>query len=86
MKTRDEQITERRLGVPSFHKKKYDKAVKGKSLRACINAQCLECVGWIRKEVRLCTDLACPLYPVRPCKDEQTTQDEPSTDVGCVKP
>jgi hypothetical protein len=44
----------------------YKKAVQGNSLRACINSQCLECTGWHRKEITLCTCLACPLYTVRP--------------------
>ena len=43
-----------------------DKAVEGRSLRACVNAFCLECVCWQSNEVRMCTDQACPLYAVRP--------------------
>ena len=63
---RAEKIAERRAQMPRSYKATYDKAVKGKSLRAAINAFCLECVCWQRKEVTLCTDLACPLYAVRP--------------------
>lgn len=63
---RQAQIAERRKQMPRAYRATYNRAVKGKSLRAAINAQCLECVCWQRKEVTLCTDLACPLYAVRP--------------------
>jgi len=71
MRTRKEQIAERRTQIPRSYKSIYDKAVKGKSLRAAINAQCLECVCWQIKEIRNCTDLACPLYAVRPYQSSQ---------------
>lgn len=66
MKTREEQIAERRAQIPRAYRATYNRAVKGRSLRASVNAQCLECVCWQRKEITLCTDLACPLYAVRP--------------------
>ena len=44
----------------------YVRAMGGKSLKAAVKAFCMECVGWQREEVRLCTALACPLYPYRP--------------------
>jgi len=59
---------ERRLQIPKHHRKKFDKAMKGKSLRAGVDAFCLECVGWDTDEVRKCTDEGCPLYPYRPYK------------------
>jgi hypothetical protein len=40
-------------------------AEKG-SLPAAIKANCLECSGWERKEVRDCQIVACPFYPHRP--------------------
>ena len=52
--------------IPKAYRANYKKAIHGKSLRACVNAQCLECVCWQIKEIRLCTSLACPLYAVRP--------------------
>ncbi len=67
---RQKQITRRRQQIPRAYRKTYDTAVKGRSLRACVNAQCLECAGWQREEVRLCTDLACPLYAARPYQAE----------------
>ena len=66
--------------MPRSYRATYDRAVKGKSLRAAINAQCLECVSWITKEVRLCTDLACPLYAVRPYQFPQNGHDGQDTE------
>jgi hypothetical protein len=63
---RIQKIEQRLAGIPKAYRGIYKKAVQGKSLRACVNAQCLMCVYWQREEVRLCTDLACPLYAVRP--------------------
>ena len=66
---REAQIAQRRAQMPVKYRRIYDRAVEGKSLRSCINAQCLECVGWVSREVSLCTDLACPLYAVRPYRN-----------------
>ena len=62
-------IAKRRADVPSKYRRTYDKAVRGKSLRAVVNAQCLECVCWQRSEVQACTCLACPLWGVRPYQE-----------------
>jgi hypothetical protein len=67
-RTEEQQIQERRAQIPDIHKANYDKAMRGKSLRAASKAFCLECVGYMKEEVRQCTDLACPLYPYRPYK------------------
>ena len=64
------QKIERRLaGIPKAYRGIYKKAIQGKSLRACINAQCLMCCGYQRKEVTLCSDLACPLWTVKPYQE-----------------
>ena len=76
MRTREEQIAERRAQIPRKYRAIYDRAVKGKGLRAAINAQCLECVAWISDEVRNCTDLACPLGAVRPYRISGNSQNE----------
>ena len=76
MRTRKEQIAERRAQIPSKYRAIYDRAVTAKSLRAAVNAQCLECVCWQRKEITLCTDLACPLYAVRPYQSSRSGRDE----------
>jgi len=66
MNDRQQKINHRLSQIPKAYKQNYKIAVQGKSLRACINAQCLECCGWQRKEIELCTSLACPLWAVRP--------------------
>lgn len=68
MRTQKEQIAERRNDMPEIHRANYDKAMRGKSMRAATKAFCLECVCWQKEEVRQCTDSACPLYPYRPYK------------------
>jgi hypothetical protein len=42
-------------------------AIEGRAApRAAIKSFCLECVGWQRSEVTLCTAVACPLWAYRP--------------------
>lgn len=48
------------------YRKNYLKAIEEKSLRAAVNAMCLECICWQREEVKYCTDYSCPLWPIRP--------------------
>jgi len=62
-------IAERRAQMPRAYRATYDRAVGGKSLRAAINSFCLECVCWQIQEIRDCTDIACPLYAVRPYQE-----------------
>ena len=62
------RIAKRRADMPKIYRATYDKAVSGKSLRAAVNAFCLECVMWQREEVRLCPSVACPLWEYRPYK------------------
>ncbi len=69
MLSREEQIRERLRQMPPKYRGTYRRAVEGKSLRASINAQCLECCGCQSIEVALCTDLGCPLWSVRPYRD-----------------
>ena len=57
---------EKRLAdVPVKYRKLYQRAWSGSSRKAAIRAQCLECVGWLPREVKLCTAPACPLYKYR---------------------
>ena len=51
--------------IPKKYKKLYEKAVSGRSRKAAIRSQCLECVGYFPKEITLCTDKGCPLYLYR---------------------
>ena len=66
---RQKMIAEKRAEMPKVHRANYDKAVRGRSMRAATKAFCLECVQWQKEEVRLCTSLACPLYPYRSYKN-----------------
>ena len=65
---RAERIAQRRADMPPIHRANYDKAIGGRSLRAATKAFCLMCVCWQKEEVRLCTGLACSLWPYRPYK------------------
>jgi len=85
MKSREEQIAERLQQMPKKYRAAYRRAVKGKSLRACINAFCQECCMWQSQEVRLCRDCACPLWAVRPYQSAGTGQDGPFITVESTK-
>lgn len=74
-KGQQEQIAERRSQMPRSYRAVYDKAVQGRSLRASINSFCLECVCWQIEEIRKCTDLACPLWAVRPYQLPQNARE-----------
>ena len=52
--------------IPESAKKIYERAMAGRSRGAAVKAFCQECVGYVRKEVTLCTDKGCPLYHYRP--------------------
>jgi hypothetical protein len=65
-KTREEQIAERLAQIPESQQQIYLRAVKGKNRAAAVKAFCYECCGNEREEVRLCTDLGCPLWLYRP--------------------
>ena len=64
--SREEQIQRRLDQIPISCRGMYKKAVKKKSMRAALNSFCLECVGYQREEIKVCTDLACPLWAYRP--------------------
>jgi hypothetical protein len=66
MKTDQEKIERRAAEIPPLYRSKYLKAMKGRSLRAAIDAMCMECVAWQRVEITKCSSQACPLYPYRP--------------------
>ncbi len=66
MLSQQEQIEKRLEDMPETCRGHYRKAMKGRSMKAAITAFCLECVGYVRSEVDICTDIGCPLYPFRP--------------------
>ncbi len=76
MRTREGQIAERKEQMSKIHRANYDKAMKGRSMKAAIKAFCLMCVQWQKEEVRLCTDLGCSLYPYKPYKSRSNRVSE----------
>lgn len=54
--------------IPRAYRQTYKRAMTGNSLRAAVNAFCLECVQWQREEIKLCTAIDCPLFQYRPYK------------------
>ena len=66
---RAKAISERTAAIPLSLRKTYTRAVKRVSFTSAIKAMCQMCMGWdigFRKDIRHCTDLACPLYLYRP--------------------
>lgn len=61
-------VESRLLEMPLSCRMGYLKSLGGNSPMSGIKAHCLECVGWVRDEVRLCTSPCCALYPYRPFK------------------
>jgi|GEM_PF-4582059 len=51
--------------TPSKYRGLYRMAWKRKSRKKAIRGFCLECVGYMPSEVRLCTSPDCPLYEYR---------------------
>lgn len=60
------RIAEQRAKMPRQYRKVYDIAMGGRSLRAAINSQCIECMDYVFSEVKLCCSPQCPLFPYRP--------------------
>ena len=54
-----------KLDVPLKFRPMYERAMSGRSRKAAIRCHCLMCVGWLEREVELCTARNCPLYPYR---------------------
>lgn len=75
MKSPAERIAKRRADMPKAYRGIYDKAMSGQSKAAAIHSFCLECMGWQREEVRLCTSNACPLWRYRPYGGPQDALD-----------
>jgi len=59
-------VLKRLTDMPETYRGIYLKAMEGNSLASAAKAFCLECMGWARSEIPLCTAPACPLYPYRP--------------------
>jgi hypothetical protein len=71
MPTAPRAVQSRLSQIPARFKPQYKRAMSGRSMRAAVNAQCAECMGWegLPDTVRYCTAPACPLHPYRPYRD-----------------
>jgi hypothetical protein len=66
--------------IPKKFKKLYERARSGKSRKAAIKFGCLECCGFERNEVALCSDPFCGYLPYRPYKTvKEALADAPDT-------
>ena len=65
-KSRQEQIAERLAQIPESQRRIYAKAIARKSMAAAVKSFCYECVGYAREEVKVCSNLGCPLWMYRP--------------------
>jgi hypothetical protein len=63
-----ERIAAHRGRIPRQYRKVYDTAMSGRSLRAAVNSQCIECMGYDLAEVKQCCSPQCPLFPYRPLR------------------
>lgn len=50
--------------VPSMYQGHFERAQRSRA--SAIKAMCLECVGFVRKDVTDCTCESCPLWTWRP--------------------
>ena len=70
------QIERKLTDIPKIYRAIYKSAMKGTSRKSAIHSFCLECTGYEKEEVRLCTDLSCPLYEFRPYKGRSKHSDK----------
>jgi len=69
---RSARIAENLANIPVASRLTYKKATNGTaSPRMAIKAMCMECIGWMRVEVRDCTAVCCPLYLYRPYQKKE---------------
>ena len=68
MNNGQQRTAEHRKDMPRQFRKVYDIAMSGRSLRAAVNSQCIECVGYVFKEIKLCCSPQCPLFQYRPVR------------------
>ena len=67
--TQDERLSQ----MPETCKGIYKKAMTGKRRGQAVKAFCQECMGYVREEIKLCSDTGCPLYPYRPKGRQKAT-------------
>ena len=65
---KDEKIAKHRADMPRQFRKVYDIAMSGRSLRAAVNSHCIECMGYVFSEVKLCCSSQCNFFLYRPLR------------------
>ena len=60
-----ELIANLRSAAPKLYQPLIDRFEQG-SKPAAAKLHCLQCVGWLRKEVSMCSSKMCPMWPGRP--------------------
>jgi hypothetical protein len=82
-----EQIIDRKKKIPKLYQGIYTKAASGRSHKAAIYIQCLECCKWQIRKVFLCTNLEYLLYHYRPqSKVSQETSESISDKIELHSP
>lgn len=62
--------------VPVKHQIATRRALLGQMGKAlALKIKCLQCVGYQREEIKLCTVITCALHPVRPYQDGLASED-----------
>jgi len=65
-----DQLRQWHRNIPDLYKdafrKKWIKALQGKSMRAAVTAKCQDCMNWNNSELRECDIVTCPLFLYRP--------------------
>lgn len=57
--------------VPDKHKLATQRALLGQITRStAIRVKCLQCCGYQREEIKVCSVITCALFPVRPYQDK----------------
>ena len=67
--------TERLSEAPILYQPVVKRAYSGNSRTAAIKAFCLQCVGYVRKDVTCCAAQGCPLWLYRPYQTEDEDED-----------
>lgn len=79
-------INQVRSLVPTQYQTLYSRVTAGKAPpKACIKLMCLECVGYVKNEVTLCTAARCPLFRHRPFQKKRV-RSKPKVENPCVLP
>ena len=71
-----DRISKRRAQVPQQYRILFDKVIGGKAPpRQAIKLSCLECMGYVRSEVKHCDTVTCPLNSYKPYRKSAEVSD-----------